>query len=71
LQTLLRTDDRSAKQSPIRHGVTDRLNEAQIDAIVDAYLSGATAPRLATTHDLSLSSVKRILRSAKATKTHI
>jgi DNA-directed RNA polymerase specialized sigma24 family protein len=48
--------------------LSDRLNDAQRLAIVDAYLAGATAARLAAAHDLSLSSLKRILRSAKATK---
>jgi hypothetical protein len=51
--------------------LTDRLNEAQLRAIVDDYLSGATAARLAVAHGLSLSSLKRILRSAGATKVHI
>jgi DNA-directed RNA polymerase specialized sigma24 family protein len=67
--------DPSASRRPKRRPVTkqawslyDRLSEAQRLAIVDAYRSGATAARLAATHDLSLSSLKRILRSAKATK---
>jgi len=51
--------------------IFDRLDEAQRLAIVDAYRSGATSARLATTHDLSLSSLKRILRSAKAAKIRI
>jgi DNA-directed RNA polymerase specialized sigma24 family protein len=51
--------------------LSDRLDETQRLAIVDAYRSGATATQLAATHDLSLSSLKRILRSAKATKIQI
>jgi DNA-directed RNA polymerase specialized sigma24 family protein len=51
--------------------LSDRLDETQRLAIVEAYRSGATAAQLATTHDLSLSSLKRILRSAKATKLQI
>jgi predicted DNA binding protein len=51
--------------------LSDRLTEAQRLAIVNAYRSGATAARLAATHDLSLSSLKRILRSAKAAKIYI
>lgn len=45
-----------------------RLSEAQHRAIVNAYRSGVTAARLAATHDLSLSSLNRILRFAKATE---
>ena len=56
---------------PRSWSLSDRLEEAQRLAIVDAYRSGATAARLAATHDLSLSSLKRILRSAKATKIYI
>ena len=51
--------------------LTNRLSDAQRLAIVDAYLSGVTAARLAATHDLSLSSLKRILRSAKASKINL
>jgi DNA-directed RNA polymerase specialized sigma24 family protein len=51
--------------------LTDRLNDAQHLAIVHAYLSGATAAQLAAAYGLSLSSLKRILRSAKATKTYV
>jgi len=67
--------DSSASRRSIRRPVTkqtwslsDRLSDAERLAIVDAYLAGATAARLAATHDLSLSSLKRILRSAKPTK---
>jgi hypothetical protein len=37
--------------------LSDRLDEAQRLAIVDAYRSGSTAAQLAATHDLSLSSL--------------
>jgi predicted DNA binding protein len=70
--------DASVNQRPRRRPVTrqawslnDRLSEAQLRAIVYAYVSGATAARLADTYGLSLSSLKRILRSAGATKIHI
>jgi DNA-binding transcriptional regulator LsrR (DeoR family) len=39
-----------------------------IQAMAFAYRAGATARELAVTHDLSLSSVKRLLRTAKARK---
>ena len=70
--------DASAKQRPQRRpgarqawSLTDRLSEAQILTIVDDYLSGATAAQLAAANRLSLSSLKRILRSAQVTKIHI
>jgi hypothetical protein len=70
--------DASVKQRPRRRPVTrqawslsDRLSEAELCAIVHDYLSGATAARLADAYGLSLSSLKRILRSAGATKIHI
>jgi DNA-directed RNA polymerase specialized sigma24 family protein len=61
---------RRQKRQPVTKqawSLSDRLTEAQRLAIVDAYLAGTTAARLAATHELSLSSLKRILRSAKAT----
>jgi len=68
----------AASRRPKRRPVTkqawslsNRLNEAQRLAIVDAYRSGATAAQLAAIHDLSLSSLKRILRTARATKIRI
>jgi len=70
--------DAFVKQQPKRRPVArqawslaDRLSEAQILTIVHAYLSGATAARLADAYGLSLSSLKRILPSAGATKIHI
>ena len=64
---------RPARRSAVKQAwsLSNRLSEVQVLAIVDAYLSGATAARLAATHDLSLSSLKRILRSAQATKIRI
>jgi hypothetical protein len=42
----------------------ERLSEDVIRAMAYAYRAGATAHDLAAAHDLSLSSVKRLLRSA-------
>jgi DNA-directed RNA polymerase specialized sigma24 family protein len=66
--------NRRSKRRPVTKrawSLSDRLNEAQRLAIVDDYLSGATAARLAAAYGLSLSSLKRILRSAQATKIRI
>jgi hypothetical protein len=70
--------DASVKQRPTRRPVarqqwrlTDRLSQEQTFAIVHAFLSGATAAQLAAVYGVSLSSLKRILRSASATKIHI
>jgi hypothetical protein len=51
--------------------LTDRLDETQGLAIIDTYRSGATTARLAATHGLRLSCLKRILRFAKAPKIHM
>jgi hypothetical protein len=64
-----RSKRRSADKQP--WSLSDRIDEAQRLSIADAYRSGTTAARLAATYDLSLSSVKRILRSAKATRVYI
>jgi hypothetical protein len=42
----------------------ERLDEREITELITAYREGATAASLATTHGLSLSSVKRLLRTA-------
>jgi DNA-directed RNA polymerase specialized sigma24 family protein len=42
----------------------ERLSEDMIQAMVCAYCTGTTARELAVAHDLSLSSVKRLLRTA-------
>src|SRR5262249_13540212 len=42
----------------------ERLSEGTIRAMACAYRAGATARDLAAAHDLSLSSVKRLLRIA-------
>jgi DNA-binding transcriptional regulator LsrR (DeoR family) len=47
------------------------LSEAQILTIVDDYISGATAAQLAAAYGLSLSSLERLLRSARAIKIRI
>jgi DNA-directed RNA polymerase specialized sigma24 family protein len=59
----------SAEQQQLAHqsqawSLADRLSPAQRAAIVEAYQAGATAASLATSHALSLSSVKRLIRSA-------
>ncbi|HZS23139.1 MAG TPA: hypothetical protein VFA63_19380 [Pseudonocardiaceae bacterium] len=41
----------------------ERLNEREIAELITAYRNGATAACLATTHGVSLSSVKRLLRT--------
>jgi hypothetical protein len=46
----------------------ERLSENVIRAMVCAYRAGVTARELAATHDLSLSSVKRLLRTAQVRK---
>jgi hypothetical protein len=65
---------RRPRRRPVKKqawSLSDRLSEGQRLAIVDAYRSGMTAARLAAAYGLSLSSLKRILRSAGATKIHI
>lgn len=47
----------------------ERLSDDVIQAMACAYLAGATARDLAVTHDLSLSSVKRLLRMAGVRRT--
>ena len=44
--------------------VRERLDERDITELLSAYRNGATAASLATTHSLSLTSVKRLLRTA-------
>ena len=43
----------------------DRLTERTRADLIAAYLAGTTAASLATTHELSLRSVKRLLASAE------
>jgi len=42
----------------------ERLDERDIAELITAYRDGATAASLATTHSVSLTSVKRLLRTA-------
>jgi 2,4-dienoyl-CoA reductase-like NADH-dependent reductase (Old Yellow Enzyme family) len=42
----------------------ERLDEREIAKLITAYRDGATTASLATTHGVSLSSIKRLLRSA-------
>lgn len=42
----------------------DRLDEREIAELITGYRKGATAASLATTHGVSLSSVKRLLHTA-------
>jgi hypothetical protein len=46
----------------------ERLSDDVIEAMGCAYRAGVTASELAVTHDLSLSSVKRLLRATKVRK---
>jgi hypothetical protein len=46
----------------------ERLSDEVIRAMARAYRAGATARELAVAHDLSLSRVKRLLRTANARK---
>jgi hypothetical protein len=47
----------------------ERLDERDITELITAYRNGATADSLATKHDVSLSSVKRLLHSAGVRRT--
>jgi hypothetical protein len=49
--------------------VRERLDEGDITELITAYRNGATAASLATTHSVSLSSVKRLLRTAGVRRT--
>jgi hypothetical protein len=42
----------------------ERLDERDIAELITAYRDGATTASLATTHSVSLSSIKRLLRTA-------
>jgi hypothetical protein len=52
--------DHSRRESP--WSLRDRLSEDVVDGIVDDYRRGRTARQHAESHDVSLSSIKRILR---------
>lgn len=47
----------------------ERLDERDIAELITAYRNGATAASLATTHSVSLASVKRLLRTAGIRRT--
>jgi 2,4-dienoyl-CoA reductase-like NADH-dependent reductase (Old Yellow Enzyme family) len=47
----------------------ERLDESDIAELITAYRDGATAASLAAAHGVSLSSVKRLLRSAGICRT--
>jgi hypothetical protein len=49
----------------------ERLSDETIRAMTCAYRAGATARDLAVTHNLSLSSVKRLLRAAGVRRTSL
>jgi hypothetical protein len=56
---------RAARPSAKRPwNLRERLDEREIAKLITAYRDGATAASLATTHSVSLRSVKRLLRSA-------
>jgi len=49
--------------------VRERLDEREIAELITAYHNGVTAASLATTHRVSLSSIKRLLRTAGVRRT--
>lgn len=56
---------RAARPSAKRPwSLRERLDERDIAEMITAYPNGATAASLATTHSVSLKSVKRLLRTA-------
>lgn len=54
--------------TPAPWSIRERLSDDMIQAMGCAYSAGAAALELAVAHDLSLSSVKRLLRTTKARK---
>jgi hypothetical protein len=52
--------DHSRREPP--WSLRDQLNENVVDGIIDDYRRGGTARQLAESHDVSLSSIKRISR---------
>jgi hypothetical protein len=63
----LASPERTARPSA-KHpwSLRERLDELKIAKLITAYHNGATAASLATTHDVSPSSVKRLLHTAGA-----
>jgi hypothetical protein len=47
----------------------ERLDEREITELITAYRNGATATSLATTHSVSLRSIKRLLHTAGVRRT--
>ena len=62
-----RPETESATMAP--RSLRERLSEDVIQAMACAYRAGATTRDLAVAHDLSLSSVKRLLRAAGVRRT--
>ena len=61
----LASPERAARPDATRPwSLHERLDERDIAELITAYRNGATAASLATTHSASLSSVKRLLRTA-------
>jgi 2,4-dienoyl-CoA reductase-like NADH-dependent reductase (Old Yellow Enzyme family) len=60
-----------APRSDANHpwSLRDRLTETGITELITAYRNGATAASLATTHGVSLRSVKRLLHTAGIRRT--
>jgi len=50
--------------------LSDRLTDSDIEAMVRSYLTGSTVRVLAEQHDISVGSVKRLLRQHGARKQH-
>lgn len=62
-----RPETKSATTAP--WSLRERLSEDMVQAMACAYRAGATARELAAAHDLSPSSVKRLLRIAGVRRT--
>jgi hypothetical protein len=61
---------RAARPSTKRPwSLRERLDERDIAELITAYRDGATAASLATTHSVSLTSVKRLLHTASVRRT--
>jgi 2,4-dienoyl-CoA reductase-like NADH-dependent reductase (Old Yellow Enzyme family) len=61
---------RAARPSAKRPwSLRERLDEREIAELITAYRNGTTAASLATAHGVSLTSVKRLLRTAGIRRT--
>ncbi|MDQ3765646.1 MAG: hypothetical protein M3460_30810, partial [Actinomycetota bacterium] len=57
--------ERTARPRAMRPwSLRERLDERELAELITGYRNGATAASLATTHGVSLRSVKRLLRTA-------